>query len=350
MKLVYVKDLKGNEILAKDIMTWDYKIILPKGSVIYKDYIQKLIDLGIDEVYVQVDEKRVGEIVILKSEMEESIKKTVKGVLERHRYHNNDELSSLSDTADKIITSILEEKEVIERVYDIKQRKADIYEHSVSVCSLSILTALKMGIEIKKIHDIGVGCLLHEIGLRYITVDYNNRDVEALENTEIIEYKKHPVYGFSSLRDESWISEISKVIVLYHHERIDGSGFPLKAKDFPIEVKIVNVCDAFDEFICGIACKRMKVYEAVEYLKTFKNVLFDGKIVDTFLSFTAIYPAGSLVLTNEGEIGIVIAQNQEFIDRPVLRIMKDKYGNDVTHDVIKDLMKIHNIFIEKTID
>ena len=68
------------------------------------------------------------------------------------------------------------------------------------------------------------------------------------------------------------------------------------------------------------------------------------------MSFTAVYPSGSLVLTNEGEVGIVIAQNPEFIDRPVIRIMKDKYGNDVTQDVIKDLLKVRNVFIEKNID
>ena len=350
MNLINVRDLKGNEILAKDIMTWDYKIILPKGVMIRKEYIKKLIDLNITEVFVKDEEEKSGEIVILKSEMEESIKKTVKGVLERHRYHNNDELSSLSYAADEIITSIIEEEKVIDKVYDIKQRSADIYEHSISICSLSILTALKMGMEIKKIHDIGVGCLLHDIGLRYMITDYSNINVETLDKAELSEYRKHPVYGYSSLRDESWISDISKMIVLYHHERIDGSGFPLKAKELPIEVKIVNVCDAFDEFICGISCERMKVYEAIEYLKTFKNILFDGKIIDTFLSFTAVYPSGSLVLTNEGEVGIVIAQNPEFIDRPVIRIMKDKYGNDVTQDVIKDLLKIHNVFIEKTLD
>ena len=110
MNLINVRDLKGNEILAKDIMTWDYKIILPKGVMIRKEKKKKLIDLNITEVFVKDEEEKSGEIVILKSEMEESIKKTVKGVLERHRYHNNDELSSLSYAADEIITSIIEEE------------------------------------------------------------------------------------------------------------------------------------------------------------------------------------------------------------------------------------------------
>lgn len=85
-------------------------------------------------------------------------------------------------------------------------------------------------------------------------------------------------------------------------------------------------------------------------MKTFKNSKFDGKIVDAFLGFTAVYPAGSHVVTNEGEFAIVIGQNKDFQDRPILRILKDKDGKDVREEKIKDLVKIHNIFIEKVID
>lgn len=350
MQIKKLAELRGNEILARDIMTWDYQMILPQGAVIKKDYIKKLSELGINEVYVKEEESKSGEIAILKSEMEDSIKKTVRNILERHTYHNNKELAELSSAADDIITNILEEEKVVEKVFDIKERSSDIYEHSVSICSLAILTSLRMGVEIKKIHDIGVGCLLHDIGLRYMTLDYNNKNVEEFNRQELIEYKKHPVYGYSSLKDEIWISDLSKSIILYHHERLDGSGFPLKVKDIPYECKIVNVCDAFDEMICGIACERIKVYEAIEYMKNFKNIKFDGKIVDTFLSFTAVYPSGSHVLTNEGEEAIVLAQNNDFHDRPVIKITKDKYGNQVTSEIIKDLVKVHNVFIEKTLD
>lgn len=350
MILKKVQELKGNEILGRNIMTWDYQIILPQGATIRKDYIDKLKELGIDEVYIKEEEPRQKDIVILKSEMEQSIKETVKDILERHTYQNNDELSELSSTADNIISTILEEEQVIEQVFDIKERSADIYEHSINTCSFAILTALKLGVEISKIHDIGVGCLLHDIGLRYMTVDYSNRDVGTLNKQEMAEYKKHPVYGYSSLKGEEWISDLSKAVILYHHERINGSGFPLHIKDIPFECKIVNVCDTFDELICGIACKRMKVYEAIEYMKSFKNVLFDSEIVDTFLGFTAVYPAGTQVMTNEGELAVVVSQNKDFQDRPVIRILKDKDGRDVEGEVIKDLLRVHNIFIEKALD
>lgn len=350
MILKRLDELTGNEILARDIMTWDYQVILPEGAVIRKDYIEKLEELGIKEIYIKEKETEASEIVILKSEIEKSVKETVKDILERHTYQNNEDLVNLSKAADNIISTILEEDKVIEKVFDIKERSADIYEHSISICSLAILTALKLGVEISKIHDIGVGCLLHDIGLRYMTINYNNQDVETLNKQELIEYKKHPIYGYSSLKNEKWISDLSKAIILYHHERLDGSGFPLRTKDIPYECKIVNVCDTFDEMICGIGCQRIRVYEAVEYLKGFKDNLFDGKIVDVFLGFTAVYPAGSYVLTNEGELAVVLSQNKDFQDRPVIRILKDKKGNPVTKEIIKDLVKVHNVFIEKVID
>lgn len=349
MILKKIDELKGDEVLARNIMTWDYQIILPEGIVMRKDYIEKLRELGIREAYIKEEEKS-EEIVILKSETEKIIHETVKDILERHTYQNNDELSELSNTADNIISTILEEDQVVEKIFDIKERSADIYEHSISICSLAILTAVKLKVESSKIHEIGVGCLLHDIGLRYTTIDYYNRDMDQLDRQEMAEFKKHPVYGYTSLKDESWISDLSKAIILYHHERMDGSGYPLRIKDIPFECRIVNVCDAFDEMICGIGCERQKVYEAIEYLNNYKGKKFDPKVVDVFLGFTAVYPSGTLVLTNEGETAMVVSQNKEFKDRPVIRIVKDKDGKEVAGEVIKDLVKIHHIFIEKALN
>lgn len=345
-----IDELTGEEVLAQDILNKEYKIILSQGSVIREDYISKLKDIGILEVFVREPGYDAEEIAILKSDIGKSVKETVRGILEHHTYRNNRELVELSETADDIISTILEERQVVEKIFDIRERSADIYEHSVSICSLTILTALKLGMDIEKIHELGVGCLLHDIGMRYMTIDYINQDVETMNNQELIEYKKHPIYGYSSLQRETWISDLSKSVILYHHERLDGSGFPLRTKEIPFECRIVNVCDAFDEMICGIGCSQTKVYKAVEYLKSFKGILFDEEVVNAFLEFTAVYPAGSVVLTSEGEIALVLAQNQEFQDRPVLRILKDKNGNEIKERIIKDLVKVQNVFIEKALD
>lgn len=246
--------------------------------------------------------------------------------------------------------SILEEDEVVEKIYDIKERSSDIYEHSISICSLATLTALKLKLSKQKVHDIGVGCLLHDLGLRYLTIDYADQDVSSLSKMELAEFMKHPVYAYSVLKDENWISDISKNIILYHHELLDGSGYPLHAREIPFEAQIVNICDTFDEMICGIGCKRQRVYEAVEYLKMFKGLKYNKDIVDVFLEFTAVYPAGSHVLLSDNSIGSVIRQNKEFPDRPVVQIMKDKNGKTVNKQIILDLIKVNNIFIEKVVE
>lgn len=348
MKLCKVDDLIGTEILAKDVLTLEYRILLSAGTHLKPEYIEKLKELNVREVYIKEEEPDTKEVVILKEEVEKSFKSKVKSILEKHTYSHNENLIELCQTADTIITNILEEDEVVEKIYDIKERSSDIYEHSINLCSLATIVALKMGLSQKMVHDIGVSCLLHDLGLRYLQVPYENKNLEELTEFETVEYKKHPVYGYSALRDENWISETSKNMILYHHERLDGSGYPLRTTDISQECRIIQICDAFDEMICGIGCERTKVYEAVRYLRNNKDIKFDGKIVDIFLEFTAVYPAGTVVRTSEGETGVVLYQNRQYPDRPVIRITKDR--NKMAVDVVKDLAEYNDLYIEEVIE
>lgn len=349
MRCKKISELTGNEVLDKPIIDTNFRIILPAGAILKPAYIDKLRELNVEKVFIK-DDSLAEEIAILKTEMEDHVKEKVKDILERHTYHHNDELAELCETVDNIIVSIIQKDEVAEQVFDIRERNADIYEHSLSICILAVLTALKMELTQDIIHDIGVGCLLHDIGLRYLTIDYENQNISNLSEADMAEFKKHPVYGYSALKDEGWISDTSKSIILYHHEKLDGSGYPLRATSLSIPIQIINVCDTFDEMICGIGCEKVKVYEAIEYLKTFKNIKFSGKIVDMFLEFTAVYPVGTKVMTSEGEIGVVIRQNKGFSDRPVIHVVTDKNGNLIEKNDIRDLMKIHHVFIEKVIE
>lgn len=350
MVLKSIQDLRDDDVLARDVVSRDNQFILHQGTEIKKEYIDKFYEFGISDVYVQEREASITDIMLLKLEIEESVKKTIKDILEHHSRYSKKELAGLDKAADNIISDILKEKRMVEMVFDFKERGVFLYAHSVKICAMAILTALKLGLDAQKVCDIGIGCLLHDIGLRYLSFDYNNLDLGTMNRQDKAEYKEHPINGYFALKDETWVSERCKSVILYHHERLDGSGFPLRTKSIPIECRIVNVCEAFDEMICGIFCKRVKVYEAVEYLKNYKNKLFDAQVVDVFLGFTAIYPVGTHVLTNEGEYAVVLSQNQDFQDRPVIRILYDKNGNEVDGEVIKDLVKIHNIFIEKSLD
>ena len=348
MKICRVSQLKGGEVLARAVLTDGYQVLLGEGTRLLPEYIKKIQQLGIDEVFIENQDSEKMEI--LREETETHFKEKVRDILEHHTYSHNQELAQLAETADSLITSILEEEEVIEQVYDIRERSSDLYEHSISICTLSVLTALKLKMSREMVHDIGVACLLHDLGLRYLTIQYDNQPIEALSEEARNEFMKHPVYAYSALKNEKWISDDVKNMILYHHEQMDGSGYPLHARMLTLESRILNLCDAFDEMICGIGCKRRKVYEAIEELKKYRGIRYDGRILDAFLEFTAVYPAGTFVLTNEGETALIIRQNKQKPDRPVLRIVMDKEGNPITKEVIKDLLVFTDVFIEQAVE
>ncbi len=348
MRLCAVNDIRENDILAKDVMADNYNVFLYKNTILNKKYIEKLQNLNIEYVYIK-DEISEEQVTILRKDIEEYSKKKIKEVIQSHTYKSNSHMIDVSETADEIISNILEDDEIIENIYDIKKRSTDVYAHSINICVLATLVALKMGLDQESVHDIGVGCLLHDLGLRYLMIEYQDQDVNELSDKALVEYKKHPIYGYNAIKNENWISKKSKEIILCHHERLNGSGYPLHATEIALETKIVNVCDVFDELICGIGCKQLKIYEAVEYLKSHKNILFDEKVVDALLDFTAIYPTGSIIVTNEKEIGTVIRQNKEFPERPVVQITRDENGNSV-EDKIINMLECKDIFIESVIE
>lgn len=351
MKLCKISDLKGGEILAKPVMTREFKILLSDGVVIRPEYISQIKRLGITEVYIKEEQHvDVQAALLLKTDVETMFHNKVKTIMERHTYHNSRELVELSKTADNIIASVLEEEEVVNRIYDIKERSSDVYEHSVTICSFATLLALKLKISKKSVHDIAVGCLLHDLGLRYMEISFTNKNSDEFQKAELAEYHKHPMYGYKAVQNENWISDLSKTIILCHHENIAGLGYPLRRKNLPYEVRLVSVCDTFDEMICGIGYTRQRVYKAVEYLKAFRGVLFDAEIVDTFLEFTAVYPVGSYVLLNDGARGNVIAQNKEFPDRPIIKVTESGSDNACKKGTCVDLTKVNHIFVEKVLE
>ena len=350
MKLVSVDMLKGNEVLGRAVMTKNYSELLAAGTVIKPDYIDKLKELDIKEVYIKRDDEHYEKVDILKKDVEENVKRQVKNIIEKHTYAHNEKLMQLNQAAESIISNILSEKEVIEKIYDIKERSADIYEHSISTTSLAILISLKMSLSHDEIHDIGVACLLHDIGLRYLTIDYLNKEIDEMSEPEKNEYKKHSIYGYSTLKNEWWISTHSKEIILSHHETMDGCGFPLHITEISKLCKIVSVCDTFDEMICGIGRRRHKVWEAVEYLKANRGIKYDAEVVDAFLEFTAVYPTGTTIITEKNEEAVVVSQNKKYPDKPVIKLVKDSHGNKVLNKVLIDLSKVNNVSIKKVID
>ncbi len=356
MKLVRLSELKGNEKLGKHILTPTGMELMAKGTIIKQEYVDKLRELGIE--YVYIDDSLLVDIDfdndsqgIIHTKVKEESTSIVKNVLERHIYKNTSDLEKLCQAANIIVDDILSEEDVLQRVINIRREGADIYSHSINVCSLATVIALKNGYDKATVTEIAKGCVLHDLGLRYTAVNYENVDVDSMSQKDKSEFKKHVVLGFDAIDNEPWATQIVKDIVLLHHERCDGSGYPFRRQSGELDdiLKIVTVCDAFDSMISGIGYEPMKVHKAVEYIKSHSLGKFARKYADQLLTMVAMYPVGTKVITSDNRIGVVVKQNKECIDRPILKIIADRSGVSLPEETV-DMTKLLTIFIEDTLD
>ena len=274
----------------------------------------------------------------------------VKKILEKHIYKHNEELKIIVNEAQRILDTVIAEPEVVNNITEIRNVSTDMYTHCINVCTLSTIMALRLKMSNKQIHNIAMGAILHDIGLRYINVPYVNVSENKMTNKDAVEYKKHTIFGYSSLQDEEWLPDVAKEIILFHHERIDGSGYPFQHKGDRLkpEVKLVSICDDFDSMISGIGSEKMKIYEAIEYIKVHSGVKYDPTIASKFLDSVAAYPVGCTVYTSDGEKAVVIRQNKEAADRPVIRMTEHADGTPYTENVEYNLLKQLTMFIVDT--
>lgn len=352
MQYIRVDKLKGKEILAVPILTSSDIVLIHADTILEEIYIEKLKELQIKYVYIKDNDELVdNENKVYKiEETKEKSLELVKNVLEQHIYKHNKDLMKVGDAAEEILESVISEPEVISNITEIRNISTDMYSHSVNVCALSTIIAVSLRMSQKQVRNVAIGAILHDIGLRYISVPYNNIDVVDMSIKDTLEYKKHTIYGYSAIQEAAWLSDTSKEIILFHHEREDGSGYPFQKRTDSIkpEVKLVSLCDEFDSLISGIGNKKMKIYQAIEYVKVNAGVLYDATIAEKLIESIALYPVGLHVITNEGEIGVVVKQNRYLTDRPIIKMIVHADGSEYQEEVIKDLMKILTLFIVDT--
>jgi HD-GYP domain-containing protein (c-di-GMP phosphodiesterase class II) len=275
----------------------------------------------------------------------------VRDILVKYSYHNENELEDIKVVADEIMLDIMEEPQVIYNLSSIRNKSDSTYSHSLNVCALSVIIAFKLKLPKAKIRDIAIGSLLHDIGYTYISVDLYHLNVETCSDKELKELKKHIIYGYSAIEKMNWLSPTAKDIIISHHERLDGSGYPFHLKEERIKIgsKIVAVCDEFDSKVYGNFTTKMKVHDAIDYIVSQAGLLFDFSVVKAFVASVAAYPTGVLVKTNQEEKGIVLRQNAKCPTRPVIRIIEDKEGKMPAQWIEKNLTIELTLFITDTI-
>ncbi len=353
MRRIQTEQIRGNEIVAKDIYSSSGVIIVAEGTKLKLEYKHKLLEMHIHDIFIEDEiSKDIDSDEFSDEVVKDLCSTTLKNTIESFAYTTTEETVQLCDIAEGLMTSVLSKKEVLYNVSKVRRYDRSLSDHCLSVAALSVLTALKSGISVESTKEIAIGALLLDIGYLSMKVDYKNLDYAKLSEDEKKEIRRHVVYGYMLVEKQEWLSAIAKDIILYHHERIDGTGYPFKLSGDRVkpEVRLVSICDAFDNMIYGTLEPRKKVYEAMEFIMGNAGTKFDRDFAIKFNASVAAYPVGTLVKTNKDEVCIVIRQNNQSPTRPVLRkLVTVADGEWAATEIEYDLTKELTMFIVDTV-
>ena len=343
MKCKSIDALKGGEVLAEPIVSQRQDTIIPRGTVVKTEYLPLIASMGIQTVMIEdpYADYETPHPIIETPHFDYFVGR-VKGIMEGHVYHSNSSLREFEMIANEIIKETQQIPNNI--IIDVTERDADLYEHTIMVTLLCVLIGKRLHFDKKRLYNLALGSLLHDIGIRYITVPYESIDPKTMDPIAMFELKKHTILGYSALDGENWIPEVSRKMILSHHERIDGSGYPMRQKNKEMEIRIIQVCDLFDSCITGMEGKRQTLQDTLCILAGRADIGLDKRVIEHLLDIIAPYPVGTEVKISDEREGIVIAQTSDK-NNPVIMIVDKREGKYQQ----KNLMLEKDIFISSVI-
>jgi HD-GYP domain-containing protein (c-di-GMP phosphodiesterase class II) len=167
--------------------------------------------------------------------------------------------------------------------------------------------------------------------------------------------QQHPLYTYKIVSKEFLYPEEVGLIVLQHHERWDGEGYPRRISGNAIDLgaRIVSVADAFEAMVSQKSYRNsMMGYQAMKNLLSDNSRRFDPDVLKAFIQTMGIYPIGSIILLNNGALARVIEVHGEAPLRPRIRVLIDEFGKAFKQDEgdLIDLLTEKSLFIAKALD
>jgi len=356
MRVIPVDKVKPGMVIERAVIDANGNILLSKGVNIDEHYIKRIKELGIPALYIKDD--KLGKVeydeVISERTRLEALKVT-KDVMKTIRLSNEFDLKKVNRVVDDLITELMSSKDLMVALVDMRAANDSGFYHSVNTAVLSIITGLSMGYDAKQLGQLACGALFHDIGIVMLPPELLNKKspLTPQENELIL---KHPEIGFEILRNKEGVSLISAHVALQHHEKYDGSGYPrgLAGEEISEFARIVSIAAIYDNIMgSGNAVSPIFPPQAIEHLSTYSGKWFDPRILEIFIRTIALFPIGSIVLLNTGELGLVVKTRKKFPTRPVVRVFKNSAGIYLNPPFEVDLAKnpeyfIRNILLDET--
>ena len=169
------------------------------------------------------------------------------------------------------------------------------------------------------------GALLHDIGTTKLPKNLINKRTPFTQQEAAL-YRTHTQIGFDILREKRDLSILSAHVAFQHHECFDASGYPRKLAGDQINflAQIVGIADFYDNLVNdGPGHEKTPPNEACEFLMGSSGRIFNRELVVAFLKHVAIFPTGCQVKLSNGEVGVVVKQNDGLPLRPVVRVLQE---------------------------
>jgi HD-GYP domain-containing protein (c-di-GMP phosphodiesterase class II) len=346
MRLISLSMLKPEMILAKSIYYRD-NLVLREGTGNLERYVNSLLRLGIDYIYIDDNKSRGIEIPdAISEETRLMCKQVLRQTIEDFATKTVIDIREVSSAVSSIIDGILENPDVQVSLNDIGATDEYTFSHSVSTTVYSLIIGNKLGYSRSMLEKLGTGAILHDMGKILLDNKIINK-VGKLTEEEFEYIKTHTTRGYEALKKCVNLTELSRIISLYHHERMDGKGYPTgtPAAELHEFARIVAIADVYDALVSD-RCYRRKwsSNQAVNYLVEHSETQFDLKLVSVLIKQIAIYPNGSMVRLSNQVVGIVREQNKNFPLRPFVRVISDENGDEISPYEV-DLMKVLSVTI-----
>lgn len=229
-----------------------------------------------------------------------------------------------------LLDIIAQDRVALLGVSALKNYDEDTAHHSVNVSVLSLLTGGQFELSRIAMTTLGLAALLHDIGKMRVPLDILAK-AGKLTPEEQATVQRHTLYGAHILRNLPGLARLAMVVAFEHHANYDLSGYPrITAKKVPhILTRIVQVADFYDAATSSrrVYHRAMLPTEAMKFILDRAGKIFDPTVAKVFLHELGLYPVGSVVELDTGELGVVIGPGERDLARPVVKVLRDRAGH-----------------------
>lgn len=339
MKYVNVESVEAGELLGKTVYSSNGTVLLSSGVQLTVYMVNTLKRIGVTMLYIQDEAyKDVDTEDILDETTKRAIINEMSVTLESIRSGKDWSPKKVALSIEKLLNDVLNGRELLVQLTDIRTKDNAQYVHAMNVCLLSSVIGLNMGLNYNQLKDLAVGALLHDIGKVGEPPGSGSAANSSLH---------HTWRGFEVIKNKREFSLLVAHTALQHHEHVDGTGMPrgIKGSDIHLFARIVSVANIYDNLINGLSQDSLLPHEACEEMMALSGTKLDRDILIEFNKSVSVYPNGTAVRLSTKETGVIVRQHRGLPGRPVIRVARGstRYSLDV---VEIDLAQHTTVFIE----